>query len=482
MVSLMGRRDDRICLVIDSFFGPIVNKKKEMASSSSSSSKKRPIDDGLNECPICCTEYTVKNVKVACPYSCVENKGGESCVSCMKKYLLESSELPHCMHCRREWSIDFIEDSIPPATIKELMLHRSVVFMQRDKAYLPDTQVYMENQVLLKKQRELVNELRVKYEQEKFTLENMNIMQRNGGDVSMVEMQESKGVSTTKCPQENCRGFLIRGTCGMCKIRVCMQCMRERVAEHVCDKNDVEAIDFLKKNTRACPECGYRTMRSKGCSTMFCVQCKTGWNWNTGKRLVGVINNPHYFEWQERTTGRVHRTIGDVVCGGIPETVPTYFNDHGGREVPSDLRRKVFQILNAVHHVHNDRIMRQQPQLRDNRDIRIRYLKNEIDDVKYGRLLNGRHRSFVKRQTFFEIHQMFVTAAADIIQRLYKSFRARVFGECMVELDKLREYYNESLKKASERYVDNNGSIFEFLDKTWTFHNGSVSKIDYFSE
>lgn len=71
----------------------------------------------------------------------------------------------------------------------------------------------------------------------------------------------------------------------------------EEIIEHECISNNVEAFTLIKQVTKPCPKCGVRIQRSEGCSQMFCVNCHTGFDWNTGELITQNFHNPHRIEW-----------------------------------------------------------------------------------------------------------------------------------------------------------------------------------------
>lgn len=88
---------------------------------------------------------------------------------------------------------------------------------------------------------------------------------------------------------------------------------------------------------------------------------------------------------------------------------------------------------------------------------------------------------FLKAQAYFDAHQMFVTVATDIIQRILAREtditviqQGAISGNTlsdMAELEALREYYNTTLLKIHERHQDSNGKYYELIDSGW--HNRS---------
>lgn len=109
------------------------------------------------------------------------------------------------------------------------------------------------------------------------------------------EKQEFVGL---KCSLDKCRGYLNeKNICSVCEKELCKNCNQEKIENHICNKDDIETFKMLLKETKACPGCGVRTSKVDGCDQMWCIECKTAWNWSTCKKVAGAIHNPEYFRY-----------------------------------------------------------------------------------------------------------------------------------------------------------------------------------------
>lgn len=82
--------------------------------------------------------------------------------------------------------------------------------------------------------------------------------------------------------------------------RLCSKCDEEinENNNHVCDKNIVENIRYIKNTTKKCPNCNINICKiNNTCDQMYCVFCHTTWSWITNKILsdTNETHNPHYF-------------------------------------------------------------------------------------------------------------------------------------------------------------------------------------------
>jgi hypothetical protein len=93
-----------------------------------------------------------------------------------------------------------------------------------------------------------------------------------------------------KCPVTDCRGFLsTRWKCDVCENYICIDCNEiKKGDDHVCDPNAVETMKLLKSDTKPCVKCGAMIFKISGCSQMWCPDCHTAFDWNTGKIVSGA--------------------------------------------------------------------------------------------------------------------------------------------------------------------------------------------------
>tara|TARA_B100001287_G_scaffold198367_1_gene167902 strand:+ start:196 stop:1917 length:1722 start_codon:yes stop_codon:yes gene_type:complete len=246
---------------------------------------------------------------------------------------------PHCMGCKQGWSREETIRSIGKSYYnKEYKEHRKNTMFDTEKARFPETMPVVERKVKENTIREDIRkierereELRTKmWELEQRKREKNNElynMQYNGQNGE----EKEKRVFIKKCPVDDCEGFLSSSwKCGVCSTWVCPDCFeikgktsdelskQELDAQHTCDPNSLETAKMIKAETRGCPSCGVPIYKISGCDQMWCTQCKVAFSWRTGKRVHGVIHNPHFYEFQRQGGGAVVNAPNAQICGGIP--------------------------------------------------------------------------------------------------------------------------------------------------------------------
>lgn len=129
---------------------------------------------------------------------------------------------------------------------------------------------------------------------------NVNVMDEINNLIDNNNPSNKKNVA--KC--ESCKlGIIIdksnKYICDVCKQNYCNKCLAkiDETSNHQCKQEDIESWEEIKKSTKLCPKCSSRIFRSEGCPQMFCTNCHTGFDWNTGKIINGNFHNPHRMEW-----------------------------------------------------------------------------------------------------------------------------------------------------------------------------------------
>lgn len=124
---------------------------------------------------------------------------------------------------------------------------------------------------------------------------------------NMLKEETKKDVLIFRCLE--CEHGFINSEfiCNMCSKKFCNNCLKELTDNHECLKEDIETMNLILKDTRPCPNCCTRIYKISGCSQMFCTYCKTGFDWNTGKKINHNFHNPHRMEWLEQ----LHRSGGE---------------------------------------------------------------------------------------------------------------------------------------------------------------------------
>ena len=347
------------------------------------------------ECPICCDIINKSNRKViehiCCDFKC--------CLSCFKRFILDSVKDASCMNCNTGLTLDFISSVTPKVFYnKAYREHRTNIILSREKSLLPETQNLAERRIKI-----LNNEKEIKKldEEKKLLEEKIREISRKKYKLRVANDYISKNETIKErkkfikaCTKDGCRGFLSTAwKCGTCNTYACSDCHVIKKSkddpEHKCNKDDVETAKLLAKDTKPCPKCAVPIFKISGCDQMWCTSCKTPFSWKTGIIEKGVIHNPHFYQWQRETNGGVApRVPGDRPlnrCGELPwfTTVQTILKQ----------RKETFENVSSCHRLINHIRQVILPRfnyindINDNTDLRVDFLLGEIDEDKWKKTL-----------------------------------------------------------------------------------------------
>jgi hypothetical protein len=397
-------------------------------------------------CPIC-TEDRNKKIIVICPKCSFS-----SCRICFTKYLLGSSNITAtCMNCKTGLDSDFIYcNTNEEFHNKKFRKHISKNLMEREKSLLPETQPFVVIEKEKIKNMKKLEQINKKIAQYTLILKNLKEERRN---IAIKEYKEEK-ISTVfigHCPKDDCKGYLnSEYKCGICNLQSCKSCRQLEHPEQKCNKDIVETVKLMSKDTKSCPNCLIPITKISGCSQMYCVSCHTAFNWETMEIVTnGRIHNPHFFEYQ-RKIGVNRREVGDVICGGAPHI----------RNVLAKLKEvcipeeKITWVMNAFrlsNHIRDVNIRRYNIVENNdtNRDLRIKYLMGEIDENKWVSELNRR----LKKREKCTAVVLILTMLVDTLDVLFGNIViSNDIKNIIDELEELQKYTIDRLEKISKRF------------------------------
>lgn len=381
-------------------------EKKEKTSNETS---KKKID-----CEVCCS---TRSRFVRCIYC-----SKESCLDCCEKFILDHIN-PRCMFCNKVWNYEFLEKNMKKVFMKgAYKVHREKIIFEREKALFPDTQKEIEYIIHNEEINESVKEKRSQIV--KLKKEIRELLQKHINYNSKVKLQ--KVTISYPCPKSTCRGFLKEDfTCGLCKLKLCKDCREEikqdtdeqKHPEHVCDPSIVESIKAIQKESKPCPKCGTSISKIHGCDQMWCTICQTAFSWRTGEIDSGNVHNPHYWEYLQKKNKDVDE-INRIIDGRDRRCIDLNNLSRSMAIVNNIFLRNIIRLL--IHFQRIDIICyTNQNMVERNKDLRVEYLRNNIEENKMKSLLRSRDKKFTFNEEMTQILNTYYEVVKDSIISFY---------------------------------------------------------------
>jgi hypothetical protein len=450
------------------------------------------------------------------------------------------------MNCKHEWSRVDLHSRLPKVFLNgEYKARRQEISLEKEKSMMPATQPYveiaLERRDAAKMERDIQNiiirrstidtysDVFLETEIEKVRKEHAWKCLMNEIRIKERRLNRSQNGGAERahfvrnCPMEDCRGFLSTAwKCGLCRTNVCSKCHEPKLEDaneeeivegevevaagmggeetkeanevgetievrrprgHICDPNNVETANLLKKDSKPCPKCACIIFKISGCDQMFCTQCHTAFSWRTGAIETRVIHNPHYYQYlrDQSATGEIPRNPLDNPCGDIlpdghaftPDMMryidvklrklPVFFID-GIAYKTQDIIRNEMLICNHISAYH----LNERPGVNTNLDLRIKYMMHIITEDVYKQQLQIREKKEEKTREFEMIFRTYVTAARDIILNFVNlaEMSEQIMQQQTVytELENLRRYINGSFEQLIPIF---NNTVWRFVKASY---------------
>lgn len=410
------------------------------------------------ECPICIEHFNkMKHKKIECKFC-----NYSACRDCLKRYLLDSTLEPTCMNCKVAWDTEYIRTNMTKVFLDgEYKKHRENMLLSLEESLLPETQEYanfeksmQKDYNELQKMKQLITDLRHDYNRK----HSEYFRKYSRGYRGQGQKEEERKKFVLKCPDVHCRGFLsTQYKCGNCEKYYCKDCHVEKIENHECNEDDKKTIELLTTNTKQCPKCFIPIFKLEGCFMMFCTECHTPFDWNSGKILNGVIHNPHYFEWLRNQDRDIPQNGGD--CGdqrGIPHIRSFRF-----LSIAEQNRLTVLiQTLTHIQHVTIPSLTEHEERFIRNRDLRIKYLNGQVDREYMKWMIQKRDKSSQKKRLMLMLWQMFIMSYTDLLNNLIVNHEFVTFE---TQSNQLLIYINQELERFGKLY----SSKIQMINDRW---------------
>lgn len=431
-------------------------------------------------CNVCCEALNNSTRKAVPCNTCDFNL----CLKCFEQYQTDQSGLYEvsCMNCKQLWEDQHVLEHVPAAVVKRLTSGTKKRLREMEMSFMPETQMYVEygrkvETVKLDEYLDLVrqqNDIRLELAKADITdvkavvrnslkkqcnrlkrdmdliKENINRWRKHkllspvfrdiipedlynktyahvtaAGPSSAAVTAESDDSPRVlcPCPQDNCRGFVLRGPinkCGLCDHVLCGKCLQEKTAEHECNEQDVQSAKVILGSSKPCPKCAVRIHKIEGCDQMWCTQCNTPFSWITGKEIRGgVIHNPHFYEWLRNNRPDTENDLN--VCEGLPEAY------HVSRHLNIVFSRS-YEFTTEVRNIHRKCVHFQQIERRNvdtpvfstNLILRMRWLQNELSDKMFESGLHRKHKQLQINMRINQVYDLIITLCSDVFHRLLR--------------------------------------------------------------
>lgn len=402
-------------------------------------------------CDICCSKKT-RFINCLFCSKCACNK-------CTETYILSQKTL-NCAFCKAEWNYEFGQKNFSKAFMEgKLKDHKKNLLLEQEKIFLPETQKELEIIEYNKNIDEHINKSKEEINRIKLLI---NKLEKQKKYYNKNKSKDEQKIETTyKCQKENCRGYFnSKWECGLCKTKICKDCREEieRDDEHKCDPEILKNIEVIKKESKDCPTCGTSISKVSGCDQMWCPECKTAFSWNTRKIEKGHIHNPHYWDYittRGQDLDEVRRMNGEIPernCIGIYDI--THHNIMTVNRTYREYCRMFMHYDNIELSQYRLPIMEER-----NKDLRFKYLRNEIDEDTFTKILSQRQKKYEFTNEILNILIGYQDMARDLIVEFYfkyldnkNIFDTIEFENMCREMNTRSDYILDCVNNLNKRY------------------------------
>jgi hypothetical protein len=454
--------------------------------------KTKKAEVSKRDCDIC-ADSLADNKFIACPYC-----EFVCCKKCVERFLLGLDEdVPRCMNttCKKVWSMSFLANNFTKTFCnKQYRDRRSALLMEREKSLLPDAQVALEDRKRKEKIDDQISSIEneitsykslKKHEKDKAKKKELNskiAVLKESIEYLYISKENKLKKKQTKqvimqCPMNECRGFVNSeneagiNKCGVCDVVVCKKCRVVKKSDsHECDKDVLETIKMLSKDTKNCPNCTTPIFKINGCDQMYCTQCHTAFSWTKGTIEKGVVHNPHFYEYQRRiNNGVIPRVAGDNggnECGVERwNTVDNILRQSSYNHTYDNTYRKIETVHRMIGHIDD---YAANLYTLYTLDLRLDYLDQMITEKQWLETLKRRQKKHEKDAEVRQVLRMVVDTFSDVFRMFTRKSIEHISKPTSLSEHFLRSGVRTGLDKFVDEFLDSIQKVCDYANDALT--------------
>ena len=459
-------------------------------------------------CEICC-EYTEKKLIINCI-----NCNIDICNICFQRYFEQQESInKNCMNCKLQFHQSYLKSILPISFIKN---NFEKVLFKEEELLLPHTQKeaniilkinnltiqinasIIDSNTLYKKiktydklikninytlinikdKNELIELTNIKNNiislsnrkttYDKYTTILYNLDSITNERKQLLNLKKKKTYAILfKCTNIDCNGYIDDDmTCSQCDKIYCDKCREIICKDHICKKETIQNVDYLKDNAKTCPKCWTSILKTDGCDHMYCTNCETSFSWNTGDIIKGYIINPEYFKNLRNKGLPIPRNPDDINCFTTPFKYYEAFAIFKLKTLTLNLDYELYYELITIY----DRIiqkismleMHNNTNLNIKKNLRIKYINKLISEKNFK---NNLFKLYMLEKNKESIHDVLITYRETLNYILYKM----IIVSNSIKID---DIFNEYIKSS----YDNLDIIVKFIKKEYNKNIYNIEK------
>lgn len=355
-------------------------------------------------CIICLEEPGRK--RLTCP-----NCEVIACIPCIQTHLTSAEEV-RCPSCTALWSQAFLAANLSKSFMRtKFAAWRRDILWAREQAHMSDAAAELERRRTL-----AISILPLESRRAELMAE---LNELNHKIQYLNDTSTANKTFIRRCPLD-CRGFIDTSWhCATCDRDVCADCLGHKSGDHVCAEDEKNTVTTINADSKPCPKCGIVIQRLSGCASMYCVQCKTAFNWNTLKiQEGGIIDNPHYVEEIRDVEDPDIIVDMRVLRPLINWSRATTDNLHYGREETTEYRLAA-RFLSRLRSEAREAARLYSDHLAppSHLEYRIAFLDGRISEEQFRRHLVNSERRTERHRAIRQIYDAYIAAANGLFRR-----------------------------------------------------------------